>query len=517
MIVSTKDFAKEFRLLFQAKATLIMINTLEEVRAMAVAKQICDKFSFPCVSYDIADGFKVLSGDKTGQPQGAHDPLSALNQIETCKGKGLYILKDFHTCWNDAVVRRKLRNLAEKLKGTDRSIVVITPVHEVPIELQDDSAIIDLPLPKASDLDSELEDVARRAEFTIDLDKLSRKKLLESGQGLTANQARRAFLKAAVSGNGALNESQIEFISKAKQDAIRESQALEYYEVEETIEDVGGLENVKLWLKEREKNFSNDALEYGLDVPKGIVLIGIPGTGKSLTAKTISSLWRMPLLRLDAGALFGKYVGESEENTRKALQLAGTLAPCVLWIDEVEKAFATGGDLDGGTHTRVVGQLLTWMQEKKEPVFVVATANNVEAVPPELFRRGRFDETFFMDLPGPVERKDIFRVLLKKRGRDPKKFDLAKLAETSDGFTGAELEQAIKDAMVKAYYDNGREVNTEDILAKLSGSIPLSKSHRKKIEALREWLKDGRAQSASFKDADKAIDNAGGIKILLDE
>ncbi|MBX9771307.1 MAG: AAA family ATPase, partial [Candidatus Obscuribacterales bacterium] len=348
MLVSTKDFQKEFKLLFQAKATLIIINTLEEQRAIEVAKQICGKFDFPCVSYDIADGFRVLSGDKDGQPQGAHDPLSALNNIENCKVKGLYILKDFHNCWGEAVIRRKLRNLAERLKGTDRSVVVITPVHEVPIELQDDSAIIDLPLPKAGDLDVELDDVSKRASFTVELDKLGRKKLLESGQGLTANQARRAFLKAAVSGNGRLDESKIEFISKAKQDAIRESQALEYYEVEETIEDVGGLENVKLWLKEREKNFGPDAIEYGLDVPKGIVLIGIPGTGKSLTAKTIASLWRMPLLRLDAGALFGKYIGESEENTRKALKLAGTLAPCVLWIDEVEKAFATGGGESDG-------------------------------------------------------------------------------------------------------------------------------------------------------------------------
>ncbi|MBX9772558.1 MAG: AAA family ATPase, partial [Candidatus Obscuribacterales bacterium] len=175
-----------------------------------------------------------------------------------------------------------------------------------------------------------------------------------------------------------------------------------------------------------------------------------------------------------------------------------------------------GGESDGGTHTRVVGQLLTWMQEKKEPVFVVATANNVDQVPPELFRRGRFDETFFMDLPGPTERQDIFRVLLKKRGRKPQNFDLKKLAEQSDGFTGAELEQAIKDAMVKSYYDNGRDLKTEDILQKLTASIPLSKSHKKKIEALRMWLKEGRAQSASFKDPEKAIDNAGGIKILLD-
>ena len=237
-------------------------------------------------------------------------------------------------------------------------------------------------------------------------------------------------------------------------------------------------------------------------MPKGIALLGIPGTGKSLTAKMIGGLWRLPLLRLDVGALFGSLVGESEERTRRALHLAETIAPCVLWIDEMEKALAHGG-LDSGTSTRVFGTILTWMQEKKAPVFVVATANDISSLPPELLRKGRFDEIFFLDLPTFEERKEIFAVHLRKRRRLPEDYDLDRLAAASEGYVGAEIEQAIIDAMYIGFNDNEREFTTADILNALARQVPLSVSQREVINYLREWLREGRAQSASFVEAQR--------------
>jgi SpoVK/Ycf46/Vps4 family AAA+-type ATPase len=277
---------------------------------------------------------------------------------------------------------------------------------------------------------------------------------------------------------------------------------------------VGGLGILKEWLKLREKAFSKEAREYGLPSPKGIALIGIPGTGKSLTAKMIGGLWQIPLLRLDSGALFGSLVGESEERTRRALEIAETVAPCVLWIDEIEKAFSFGNG-DAGTSQRVFASLLTWMQDKSAPVFVVATANNIEVLPPELLRRGRFDEIFFLDLPTQEERKEILTVHLKKRGRIPQQFDIDNLVIDSNGYVGAEIEQAIIDALYVAFNEGMREITTEDISLCLNRQVPLSLSQREAIGSLRQWLSEGRAQSASFNEKKDAETRFVGIPIEL--
>jgi SpoVK/Ycf46/Vps4 family AAA+-type ATPase len=272
------------------------------------------------------------------------------------------------------------------------------------------------------------------------------------------------------------------------------------------MQDVGGLGLLKDWLHGREKAFGKSAKRYGLPAPRGIALIGIPGTGKSLTAKTVASLWRMPLLRMDIGAMFGSLVGQSEENCRRALGLAETIAPCVLWIDEIEKGLATG-DNDGGTSQRVLGTMLSWMQEKTKPVFVVATANDVGRLPPELLRRGRFDEIFFLDLPTEKERREILTVHVKKRGRDPEQFDLDRMARASQGHVGSEIEQAIIEAMYQAFNDPEhpeREFTSEDVVAAMVRLVPLSRSQREMIEHLRRWLTEGRAQSASFAEASQA-------------
>jgi len=275
---------------------------------------------------------------------------------------------------------------------------------------------------------------------------------------------------------------------------------------------VGGLEVLKGWLDKRSHAFSEEAKNYGLPSPRGLALIGIPGTGKSLSAKLIARQWRMPLLRLDIGAVFGSLVGESEEKIRKALKLAELVAPCVLWIDELEKSLSSG-DSDGGTSKRVLGTFLTWMQEKRSPIFVVATANDVSALPPELLRRGRFDEIFFLDLPTSVERGEIVKVHLGKRRRQVRDFELDRIVAASEGYVGAEIEQAVIDALYSAFDDGRREVNTDDVINALVHLVPLSKSQWERIKELRGWLADGRARSASYEEAQLAIDNQVNVNL----
>jgi AAA+ superfamily predicted ATPase len=497
----------EIKLHLRARVALIVLVTVEENRAVEVLDQVRrgrDPAS-DLVLWDIADRFQSKAGRQLPE---AADPGVALDKIKDMALKAadrrdLYVLKDFHEFWGkDPRIRRKLRSLAQQLVYTSASLVVTTPVRDVPVELRDDAVLVDVPLPTAEALRRELDalvddTVGVRSELTSH----GRARLAQAALGLTTAQAKRAFAKAIVR-DDVLDDRDIDVVVAEKKAIIRESQALEFYAAEETPDDVGGLDELKSWLALRERAFSEEAAAYGLPAPKGLALIGIPGTGKSLTAKMIGGLWHLPLLRLDVGALFGSLVGESEERIRQALRLAETVAPCVLWIDELEKAFATGG-LDGGTSQRVFGTILTWMQEKSVPVFVVATANDITALPPETLRRGRFDEIFFLDLPTDAERQEIVTVHLRKRRRDPTNFDVHQLARLSDGFTGAELEQAIVDAMYQAFSDD-RDVATKDIATAIERTVPLSRSQREVIEHLRRWLQEGRAQSASFAQAAQA-------------
>ena len=361
--------------------------------------------------------------------------------------------------------------------------------------------VVEFPPPNAVELEAVLQRLTQTPGVRVNLTRLGQEKLVQEALGLTAAQAQRVFAKAIVA-TGTLDDRDIDLVTQEKKEIIRESEALEFYAVTETPDDVGGLGVLKEWLRLRERAFTHEARDYGLPAPKGIALIGVPGTGKSLTAKMIGSLWRLPLLRLDVGALFGSLVGESEERVRRALRLAETVAPAILWIDELEKALAHGG-LDSGTSPRVFGTILTWMQEKTAPCFVVATANAIAKLPPEVLRKGRFDEMFFLDLPTLEERKEIFTVHLRKRRRLPQDFDIARLARESEGYVGAELEQAIIDAMYVGF-NAGREFTTDDISGTLRRQVPLSISQRETIGALRNWLREGRAQSASFQEIREA-------------
>jgi len=488
------EFEERLDIYLRARFTLIVLVTLEEERALQTIRAVCERARRSCITWDAGDGFALLSGRESVST--ARDPITALESVLQGKADStVFVLKDFHEFWNDARIKRKLRNVAQQLKLTRKSVIVTTPASKIPDELKDEVVVIDLSLPVTEDLQIVLEQLVQMPGVKIRLTPLGREKLVQAALGLTISQARRVFMKAIVR-DGVLDDRDIDLVTEEKKQIIRESEALEFFAVTETADDVGGLGALKAWLRLRERAFTQEARAYGLPAPKGIALLGIPGTGKSLTAKMIGGLWRLPLLRLDVGALFGGLVGESEERTRRALHLAETVAPCVVWIDEMEKALAHG-DTDSGASTRVFGTILTWMQEKTASCFVVATANDISRLPPELLRKGRFDEVFFLDLPNLQEREEIFTVHIRKRKRLPHDYDVARLAQASDGYVGAEIEQAIIDAMYIGFNEN-REFTTEDVANALQRLVPLSISQREAVGDLRAWVGEGRAQLASY-------------------
>ncbi len=487
------DFEKELDVYLRARFTLMLIHTIEEERALKSLKAVCAKRARPLITWDVADGF-VSHTEGVERPSQTLDPLSALNQIEAFASDAVFVLLDFHECWQYPPSKRKLRTLAERLKYTKKSLIILSPNADVPNELRNVAVTLGYTLPDEKILDQVLNSLVT-STTTVDLSPQSRGEIVRAALGLTAAQAQRAFARAIVN-DGRLDAQDIQLVIEEKKQVIRQSRALEFLSVAETMSDVGGLEVLKEWLNLRTSAFSEEAKEYGLKPPKGVVLIGISGTGKSLSAKMIAGLWHVPLLRFDMGAVFQKWYGESEENARIALQTAEMVAPCVLWIDEIEKGLGQREDSEGGTSARVFATILTWMQEKKAPVFVVATANDISRIPPELLRRGRFDEIFFLDLPTAQERRQIFSVHLLKRKRSPEKYDLEKLGDESDGYVGAEIEQAIVDAMVVAFHQK-REFDTADIVTALKRQVPLSVSQRERIAELQRWLDDGRAQPAS--------------------
>jgi AAA+ superfamily predicted ATPase len=506
------DFEQQLDTYLRARFTLIVLVTNEEERALQMIQASCEKSQRTCLTWDVADYFKWLTPSTT-TPPAARDPLNALDQIdkyETNTGT-VFLLKDFHDLWNNPQIKRKLRSLAQRLKYSKKSIIITTHSTKIPEEFKDEVVLINFPLPSDAQLEAVLERLTETPGVKVNLTPLGREKLVHAALGLTSSQAQRVFARAIVA-DGILDDRDIDLVTEEKKQILRESEALEFFGVTESLDDVGGLGVLKEWLRMRDLAFTQKARNYGLPSPKGIALIGIPGTGKSLTAKMIGGLWRMPLIRLDVGALFGSLVGESEERTRRALHLAETIAPCILWIDEMEKALAHGG-LDSGTSTRVFGSILTWMQEKTAPCFVVATANDISSLPPELLRRGRFDEIFFLDLPDFSERVEIFSVHLRKRRRLSQDFDLNSLAANSEGYVGAEIEQAIIDAMYVGFNDHEREFTTDDIIVALRRQVPLSVSQRETIDALRSWLKEGRAQSASFTSAHNLARPASQIQL----
>ncbi len=435
--------------------------------------------------------------------------MAALNRIAKASDGMMFVMRDLHPILKtphtkeNAPVVRELKNLTRELKRCRKTLILTSHALELPAELAEEVTVIDFPLPDVPEINYLIEQLVVPDKLKVV--GLAREQLVKACQGLSRARIQRV-LASALAAKQQVDESDIDRVLAQKQQAIRQTGILEFFTTRESLKSVGGLENLKRWVRMRSDGFTEEARSYGIPNPKGVLLVGIQGTGKSLSAKTIASEWRLPLLRLDSGRLFGGIVGESESRVRQMIQLAEAMAPCVLWIDEIDKAFgniSSGVDGDSGTSRRVFGSLITWMQEKTSPVFIVATANNVQILPAELLRKGRFDEIFFLNLPTEIERQEIFKVHLQRlRPSRLRDFDLALLAKSASEFSGAEIEQVIIDAMHRAFglLENGqrRDFTTEDILHSIKETVPLAAIARHQIEDLKRWAAQAGARTASI-------------------
>jgi SpoVK/Ycf46/Vps4 family AAA+-type ATPase len=488
--------------LIKARYPVLYVISSEEQRVEDGLKEIALRREMKCAAWSITKGYVKLAGTLKGGD--VKDPIKALDYIAGSEGKGIFILRDFHAFVGDPTVVRKLRDLAHdlKVKNDTNVVVVLSPVMKIPPELEKELAIIDWDLPNRQEIDAivarALAGLPRGCSPGMAESAEGREQIVDAALGLTALEAENVISKSIVRNK----TFDLPTILGEKKHIIRKSGILEYYEAQEALDDVGGLEVLKEWLKKRRHAFTSQARDFGLPLPKGILLIGVPGCGKSLVAKAVGAAWQMPLLRLDVGKIFGGLVGASEENIRKAIKTAEATAPSILWLDEMEKGFSGTGSSnmsDGGTTSRVFGTFVTWLQEKTAPVFVIATANNVHQLPPELLRKGRFDEIFFVDLPSREERKQILDIHLRKKRRDPSLVDLEKLVEATPEFSGSEIEQVVVSAMYDAFdHDPSvRELSTDQMLASSKEIVPLAVTMQEGIAAMREWAKT-RARLASF-------------------
>lgn len=489
------SFSDEFNLLLRARYPIIYIPTREEERVEAAIAQAAKLQGDRAVyTWDFVDGYQ---GNPNDVGFGKRNPLQALEFVEKLpmSAPAIFILRDFHRFLDDISISRKLRNLTRLLKSQPKNLVLLSSQIAIPDDLTEVLTVLEFPLPGAADIKSEIERLLSATGQQLESKNLD--DLVRSCQGLSIERIRRVLARAFAL-HSELRSEDIELILEEKRQTIRQTQILDFYPATEAISDIGGLDNLKDWLIRRGGSFSDRARQYGLPHPKGLMLVGIQGTGKSLTAKAIAHHWHLPLLRLDVGRLFGGLVGESESRTRQMIQLAEALAPCVLWIDEIDKAFA-GVDSrgDAGTTSRVFGTFITWMAEKKSPVFVVATANNIQSLPPEMLRKGRFDEIFFVGLPTQEERKSIFSVHLSRlRPHNLKQYDLDRLAYETPDFSGAEIEQTLIEAMHIGFSQN-RDFTTDDILESASQMVPLARTAKEQIEFLQDWAAAGKARMAS--------------------
>ena len=476
--------------LSKAGAPLLHIASYEWERVHGLVIGLSQKLDLPLKRWSQSTGLLTCnqSGEVVAEDNQELDPLDVLRQIHGSEDAGIWLMEDFQPFLREEhhPLLRWLREIA-RLPATPRKLVVLsTPLPGLPMDLRKEIPTIELELPSVDDLRVVLQDAASALGVQASADEA----LLDAARGLTVMEARLAFGKAAAELRR-LDHEAVPLIAREKERVIKQSEVLEYYPTDANMTDIGGLDQLKEWLDRRGRAFGAGARDFGLDAPKGMLLLGVQGCGKSLLAKAVAATWQFPLLRFDMGKVFGGIVGQSEGNIRTALQVAQALAPCVLWIDEIEKGLAGMGSsdqTDGGTTARVVGTLLTWMQEKTAPVFVVATANRIDMLPPELLRKGRFDEIFFVDLPTRAAREDILSIHLKKKGRNPQDFEVAKLADNSAGFSGAELEEAVREGLYDAFAE-GRELHSDHIARAIDKTFPLSRTMRDQIDSLRQWAK----------------------------
>ncbi|GED98020.1 AAA family ATPase [Gordonia crocea] len=506
MTSRAERFRTDVTMMLRARFPIIAVETFEEHRVLDSVRTILSdpeliRTPRPLHIWTATRGFVGPDGDSASNTA---DPASALDWVLHQQDPGVFVMHDLHQFLGDRrrpaepSLIRALRDLASSFsQGINaRSLILISPHFTVPPDLEKDVVVLDFPLPDEPELRAALDEmVAANAggNIRIDLDEDGYERLVKAALGLTANEANNAFARA-MADDGILNVDDVRIVLDEKRQTVRKSGLLEFVDSKIDLDDVGGLQNLKRWLAKRNGSWLGEATDYGLPAPRGLLMTGVPGCGKSLTAKAIAAAWELPLLRMDIGKVFAGLVGSSEQNMRSAIQAAEATAPCVLWVDEIEKGFApTNSSGDSGTSSRVFGSFLTWMQEKQAPVFVVATANRVEQLPPELLRKGRFDEIFFVDLPTAPERADIWRVHLDRGLANSKAAGLAisdelvaGLVAASEGYTGAEIEQAVIAGLFDAFADR-RTLTEADLRRAIESMIPLAVTQAEQIEAVRAW------------------------------
>lgn len=527
--------------LFRARFPYIYITTWEEERAISLIKKISKSEKLIRVAREVyvwtqTNGF-VVDGQKI---DGTQSPDKAIDFIRDCNKNSVFVMCDFHVLFGvkgrqiDYNVVRRLRDNLSDLKTSKfrKNVIFLASELLIPETMQKEITILDMPLPTLSEIKAKFDKmITQNTQIdTSGLDEEGKEKLCKAAMGLTLQEAENAFALAMVN-DGKVDVSDLDIILSEKMQVIKKTGILEFINTDIKISDVGGLENLKSWLNKRNNSWSESAKKYCLPAPKGVLITGVPGCGKSLTAKAMSAAWQLPLLKLDFGKIFSGIVGSSEENMRKAIKTAEAVAPSILWVDEIEKSLSgLNSNGDSGTSSRIFGTFLTWMQEKTAPVFVIATANNINSLPAELLRKGRFDEIFFVDLPTQREREEIFKLHLSKRLKDKDvaskieiNSDLYKqLAQMTEGFVGAEIEQVVISALYEAFF-NKRPLEFSDLANTIKNVVPLSVTQKEQILAIRQWAniravaatkKDDMVEYSSKADSEDDVNSSRGGRAL---
>lgn len=510
-----KDALQRLQVLIDSSTPIIVMETVEEVRAVRMVRAACSALNLAVFEWSVASGLlrcgstvsEVITGgtydfaapenqemvENAKALYNSREPSAMLANLEGITIEAAFILKDLHRHMDDPVVIRRLRDVGQRFATNRKTIVLTAPKIEIPPELRSLVEYFELPLPDRRRLrqiiDETLVRVSKTHTLQRKLDSQRLDEVAENLRGLTEEEADRAISQALVT-RYALSPELITDVLEAKKALLKRSEMVEFIDVSDNMGTVGGLENLKHWLGQRRGTWEDSAREFGLEPPHGVIILGVQGCGKSLCARAVAGEWKLPLVKFDTSAVYDKYVGETEKRIRKVFQVAEGLAPCVLWIDELEKVFAgTGPDsasADAGVSSRLLASFLSWMQDRKPPVFVAATCNNVTVLPPELIRKGRFDELFFVDLPNQLERKQIFSIQLAKRKRNPAEFDLERVAGAAKGYSGAEIDAAVQTALYAAYSEK-KSLSTQSFLDALAQTVPLSKTRAEEIQSLREW------------------------------
>jgi SpoVK/Ycf46/Vps4 family AAA+-type ATPase len=556
------DGLGRLKILINSSTPIIVMETAEETHAVGMVRAACSELNMATFEWSIADGL-VRSGSnapadarKIPVPTGAtqtrtslspsageadrlaramlashgadtssdrgapssiyntREPVQALANMESTTLEAVFILKDFHRHMDDPVVIRRLRDVGQKFSANRRTVVITAPEIMVPRELATLVEYFNLPLPDRDRMHDIIHETFARLSKTytlkLQLDAAGVDAVAANLRGLTEEEAERATSQALVS-RYALCPETVTDVLEAKKQLLRHSGMLEFIDASDNMANVGGLENLKHWLGQRRGAWEDSAREFGLEPPHGVIILGVQGCGKSLCARAVAGEWKLPLVKFDTAAVYDKYIGETEKRIRKVFQVAEGLAPCVLWIDELEKVFAGSGpdsaSADAGVSSRLLASFLSWMQDRKAPVFVAATCNNVTVLPPELIRKGRFDELFFVDLPNQAERKQIFAIQLAKRKRNVLDFDLDQVATAAQAYSGAEIDAAVQTALYAAYSEKAL-LTTQSLLDALAQTVPLSTTRAEEIQALRAWART-RAVRASALDPSGTASRAG--------